>query len=73
MENKTKEKAGRVLYRYGMRLRGFAPGCQPMDGFEEAEDDPMGDYWNILLYGRKLTKEERRSYDLDYLGERFTG
>lgn len=61
-------------YKYGMRLRGFAPGCQPMDGLVEAQEGRcMGDsrrrYHNILLYNRKLTEDEIRDYELDDLNE----
>ena len=56
-------------YRYGMRLRGFAPMCQPMKGLLDAEDDKEGRYWSLLLYDRKLTEKEVRDYELDYLGE----
>lgn len=61
-------------YKYGMRLRGFAPGCQPMDGFVRAEKGRcMGDsrrfYHNILFYNRELTKDEIRGYELDDLNE----
>ena len=57
-------------YVYGMRLRGFSPGAQPKDGFLEREDDPLGDYWDILIYSRRLTDQEVRDYDFDYLGTR---
>ncbi len=57
------------IYRYGMRLRGFSIGAQPMDGFEEREDDPTGKYHDILAYKRKLTVQEEAEYELDYLGE----
>ena len=56
-----------MQYRYGMRLRGFSPGCQPMSGLDHAEDDATGRYYNILVYNRKLTEEEVRDYELDYL------
>ena len=61
-------------YKYGMRLRGFAPGCQPMDGLVEAQEGKcMGDsrmrYHNILLYNRKLTEDEIRDYELDDLND----
>lgn len=59
-----------TVHVYGMRLRGFSPGAQPKDGWIETEEDPLGDYWNILVYNRKLTEEEAREYSLDYLGER---
>lgn len=54
--------------RYGMRLRGYAPGCQPMDGLIEGYDDPGGTYHSILVYGRKLTDQECADYELDFLG-----
>lgn len=61
-------------YKYGMRLRGFAPGCQPMDGFVRAEKgrcmvDSRRFYHNILFYNRELTKDEIRGYELDDLNE----
>lgn len=54
-------------YFYGMRNRGFSPGCQPKDGFRNREDDPTGKYWDILVYGRKLTAAELSEYELDDL------
>ena len=51
--------------KYGMRLRGFAPMCQPMNGLIRAEEDPSGKYWNILVYDRELSDEEIREYELD--------
>lgn len=57
------------MYKYGMRLRGFAPMCQPMEGFVERIDDVSDRYYDILLYKRKLTKKELADYELDYLGE----
>ena len=57
------------MYRYGMRLRGYAPLCQPSCGLERVEEDETGKYWNILVYARKLTESEVKDYELDYLGE----
>lgn len=59
-----------TVHVYGMRLRGFSPGAQPKDGWLETEEDPLGDYWNILVYNRKLTDKEVKEYDLDSLGKR---
>lgn len=28
------------MFKYGMRLRGFSIGCQPMNGFYERQDVP---------------------------------
>ena len=52
-------------YKYGMRLRGFAHGCQPLRGFVERLDDETGKYYDILVYYRKLTEKEQHNYDLD--------
>lgn len=51
--------------KYGMRLRGFAPMCQPKEGFVRREDDPSGRYYDILVYNRELTEKEVRNYELD--------
>lgn len=52
---------------YGMRLRGFAPGCQPMDGLVEGKDDPSGKYHSILVYNRELSADEVEEYELDVI------
>ena len=57
------------MYRYGMRLRGFSIGCQPMTGLIRREDDPTGKYHDVLVYDRQLTDQELKGYELDYLGE----
>ena len=56
-------------YRYGMRLRGYAPLCQPKEGLLRREDDTTGKYHDILVYNRKLTQDEIRNYELDDLGQ----
>ena len=57
------------LYVYGMRLRGFAPLCQPMNGLIEAEYDESGEYYSLLTYNRKLTDKELTDYELSEVGE----
>lgn len=57
------------MYVYGMRLRGFAPLCQPKNGLVSAENGDRK-YWNYLVYNRKLTDKECKDYELDYIGER---
>ena len=52
-------------YMYGMRLRGFSIGCQPMDGLVERRDDTSGLYHDILVYDRELTDREVSDYELD--------
>lgn len=60
----------KILYTYGMRLRGYSSGCQPREGFVAADDDVLQEYHNILYYDRKLSDEDCKNYDLDYLGKR---
>ena len=57
------------LYKYGMRLRGFSPMCQPMSGLAVAEDGDSK-YHNYLYYERKLTNKEVEDYELDFIGEK---
>lgn len=56
------------VYKYGMRLRGFSIGCQPMNGLLTAEDGD-GEYYSYLYYERKLTDKELEDYELDFIGE----
>lgn len=56
------------MFLYGMRLRGFSPGCQPKDGFVERQDDVTGKYHDILVYDRELTEDELKNYELDFIG-----
>jgi hypothetical protein len=64
-------------YYYGMRLRGFSIGCQPMDGLIGTVD--MGNlrdktpYHDVLSYSRPLTQTEMEDYELDYLYEAEEG
>lgn len=55
------------MYKYGMRLRGFSIGCQPMKGFLFVRNDPSGRYHDILVYDRELSQKELDDYELDYL------
>jgi hypothetical protein len=58
-----------MAYLYGMKMRGFSIGCQPMKGLSERLDDRTGKYWDILRYNRQLSPEEVRAYELEYIGE----
>lgn len=58
-----------MMYKYGMRMRGFAPWCQPMKAIIMAEKDESGKYHNILFYSEPLTKQQLEEFELDYLGE----
>ena len=61
--------AKKAKHKYGMRLRGFSIGCQPMDGLIERVDDPRGRYHDVLVYDRMLTGDEVAQYELTYLGK----
>ena len=54
-----------------MRLRGFSPGCQPMEGLIERTDDVLQEYHDILIYDRPLSKKEIRDYELDFIREQI--
>lgn len=56
------------MYLYGMRLRGFAPGCQPMKGLVGTMEG-IERYHCVLIYNRELTDEEVRDYEFDRLEE----
>lgn len=55
--------------KYGMRLRGFSIGCQPMKNFVERIDDASGKYHDILIYSEKLSDKDTKDYELDFLGK----
>lgn len=54
-------------HKYGMRLRGVSPGCQPR-GFLGWKDGD-GRYHNFIFYPTKLPLKYEHFYDLDYIGE----
>lgn len=67
-----------VVFYYGMRLRGFSPGAQPMDGLVGCLGKyqkgwmPRPDgrpYHDVLVYNRKLSQKELDDYELDYIQE----
>ena len=58
-----------MKFTYGMRLRGFSPGAQPMNGFLQRLDDKSGKYHDILVYDHRLSDKEIRNYDLDDLSK----
>lgn len=43
---------------YGMRLRGYSPGCQPKEGLVERRDSPIRRYYDVLVYDHQLTEKE---------------
>lgn len=57
------------MFKYGMRLRPFSIGCQPMNGLIKVEDDITGKYWDTLYYANPLNDHEQEEFELDYLGE----
>lgn len=61
----TSENNENAEYVYGMRARGFAPLCQPMNGLIERRDSNTTDYYDLIVYNRELTDEEIRDFQLD--------
>ena len=61
-------------YFYGMRLRGFSPGCQPKEGLvglaseEDVKRFHGEKYHDVIVYSRELTETERCDYELDLIG-----
>ena len=66
-ETKANEEVKNTEYIYGMRARGFAPMCQPMNGLVERRDSNTDKYYDILVYNRELTEEEVRDFQFDKL------
>lgn len=56
-------------YKYGMRLRGFSIGCQPMEHLHDVRESDGDPYYSYLFYTEKLTEDQIRNFELDYLGE----
>ena len=53
-----------MKYFYGMRLRGFSPGCQPMDGFIKRADASSDKYYDVIVYEKPLKKADIEHYSL---------
>ena len=60
-----------MIYSYGMRLRGFSIGCQPMEGFVGRTDSDK--FWDIIHYDHELSKEYVKHYSLTPLGATENG
>jgi hypothetical protein len=57
-------------YYYGMRLRGFGFRTFPEYGFVDVMENNVyngKEYHDILKYDRKLTEEELREWEFDFL------
>ena len=80
IKNNLEDNSRERLYKYGMRMRPAGLGHQPIGfiklvTYEDYKTKPYWDgdgfkpYWDILIYNRKLTDEELKKYEMDYLGE----
>lgn len=49
-------------YVYGMRLRGFSLGCQPMDGFIERRDSLTENFYDVIVYYEPTVFKRRRAF-----------
>lgn len=56
------------MWVYGMKERGCSLGTQPKFGFIRKLDIKSDKYYDLIVYNRKLTKEEREHYSLECLG-----
>ena len=56
-------------HKYGMKQRGFSPGCQPMNGLLYSSLDLTYKYYAILTYDRELSDVEMDLYDLEKVEE----
>ncbi len=54
----------KMKYFYGMRLRGFSPGCQPMEHFVERINSEAVSYHDVIIYDRPLPDEDVKHYSL---------
>ena len=62
-----------MKYFYGMRLRGFSPGCQPMEGFTRRLDSHSPEFYDIIVYDRALSEDDVKHYSLTPLyGYQYT-
>ena len=54
------------MYKYGMRSRPYAIGCQPDDGLIEVNETNkrLDGYHAELTYNRELTDDELYQYEL---------
>lgn len=74
MGKENKYKPGKWYYFYGMKFRGFSPGCQPMDGLIDRYDhddlpfSPAGNFRDILAYDHRLSYFDEEEYELEYIG-----
>lgn len=62
-----------LCYTYGMTIRPFGRGCQPMENLIEAYTDNKanGKYWSYLWYTQKLPEEQARAFALTFIGEEY--
>lgn len=52
-----------------MRLRPLGMGCQPSRWCKaEDSDKAKTGYWSFVWYNYKLSDEDLKAYDMDYLG-----
>lgn len=59
------------LFRYGMKRCAFGFGNQPESGFYVVDRnwELFKKYFDIIVYQRRLTEDECRVFDLEFLGE----
>ena len=62
------------VYFYGWRYKGETSiTFLPKNGLIESRDDVLGTYSKILLYNRKLTDNEIKNNNLEFIKEDLRG
>lgn len=62
---------------YGMKERGFGPGCQPKEGLAYLATGQRvavilaggRKYWDVIAYGKELSSREIVDYELEFIGK----
>lgn len=58
------------LHKYGMRLRPYGKGCQPMQRLVCCDEGAViygHSYHNFIYYTERLSEEDVKNYGLDYI------
>lgn len=66
----ARTRPARPVWKYGMRNRPYSIGCQPK-GVYRVENDPNGNYWDIIVYEHPLQSKDVADYELDELGKEY--
>ena len=66
----ARTRTARPVWKYGMKHRPYSIGSQPK-GVYRVENDPNGNYWDIIVYEHPLQSMDVADYELDDLGKEY--